>query len=260
MRPTFGRNSDDAVTRRGNPVRSQKTAILLARRIVDEIISNNFGPNSRLPQEKDMIEYFKVGRATLREALRHLEFLGILEIRSGPGGGPVLLKPDGADLGSVLELLLAVSRIRFGEVVDVREVLEPVMAASAASNATDELVGKLRESVKAMGVEELTDDQFLQENGNFHDILAKGSGNRVMEFFHGSLHSIIDGSVVGVHYSQRRRKVVIESHEEITDAIERRDPQAARAAVEALMTSWRAYVSKRHPETLNRPLTWSLHD
>jgi GntR family transcriptional regulator, transcriptional repressor for pyruvate dehydrogenase complex len=256
-RPSFAPAGDFASSRAGQPIRPTKTAIRLARRIVEDIISNDFGPDSRLPQEKEMLEHYRVGRATLREALRHLEFLGILHIRSGPSGGPIVLEPSGNNLGSVLGLLLTLSRTQFGEVIAVYEVLEPTMAASAATNSSDEIVRLLRASVNAMSDENLTEDQFLDENRNFHDLIAKGSGNRVLEFFNESLLAIIDGAVVGVHYSRRRRKVVIDSHEEITIAIERRDPDAARAAMEKHIGDWKRYVSKRYPEALTRPLTWS---
>lgn len=204
-----------------------------------------------------MLEHYRVGRATLREALRHLEFLGILEIRSGPGGGPIVLAPNGDDLGSVLGLLLSISRTKFEDVIVVRESLEPEMAASAATNATEAVVEDLRASVDAMASETLTDEQFLDENRRFHDLIAVGSGNRVLEYFIASLHKIIDGAVVGVYYSRRRRKLVIESHDLITNAIEQRDPEAARNAMADHIHDWRRYVSSRHPDALARPLTWS---
>lgn len=244
----------------GPSVRSRKIAIVLASRIVEEIISNDLGPNSRLPQEKEMLEHYRVGRATLREALRHLEFLGILEIRSGPGGGPIVLAPSGDDLGSVLGLLLSISRTKFEDVIDVRETLEPQMAASAAVNATDDVIAQLRASVDAMASERLNDEQFLDENRRFHDLIAIGSGNRVLEYFIASLHKIIDGAVVGIYYSRRRRKLVVESHEQIIEAIERRDPDGARAAMEEHIRGWRRYVTTRHPDALARPLTWSPAD
>jgi DNA-binding FadR family transcriptional regulator len=161
-------------------VRSKKTAILLARRIVDEIIGNNLDPNSRLPQEKEMLDHYRVGRATLREALRYLEFLGILEIRSGPGGGPIVVAPNGDDLGSVLGLFLSLSRTKFADVIAVREMLEPAMAASAATNASDDVVADLHASVDAMGIDRLSDEQFLDENRRFHDLIAEGTGIRFL--------------------------------------------------------------------------------
>ncbi len=70
-----------------NPNRPQKTALLIAQRIVQYIDQNNLGPGDRPPPERIMMETYEAGRGTLRESLRFLELQGVLSFKPGPGGG-----------------------------------------------------------------------------------------------------------------------------------------------------------------------------
>jgi GntR family transcriptional regulator, transcriptional repressor for pyruvate dehydrogenase complex len=66
--------------------RPQKTAMIIAQRIVSTISAENLGPGTILPSERVMLEEYAVGRATLHEALRFPEFQGVAAMKSGPGG------------------------------------------------------------------------------------------------------------------------------------------------------------------------------
>ena len=111
--------------------RATKAAVVVARRLVDEILRDDLAPGTRLPPEHEMLEQLEVSRGTLREALRYLELQGVISIKSGPGGGPAVAVPDGHNLASDLGLLLAMSRTPFQHVLDVRLLLEPPIAAAA---------------------------------------------------------------------------------------------------------------------------------
>src|SRR4051812_39401907 len=87
-------------------IRPQKTAMLVAQRIVADINrrGNTFG--DRLPPERAMLEEYNIGRGTLRESLRFLELQGVISLKPGPGGGPMVERPDGTSLATALSLLL----------------------------------------------------------------------------------------------------------------------------------------------------------
>ena len=78
--------------------RPMKTAEIVARAISDDILRNSRQSGDRLPPEKDMLEMYAVGRGTLREALRYLELQGIIDIKPGSRGGPVVSAPDPGSL------------------------------------------------------------------------------------------------------------------------------------------------------------------
>src|SRR6202034_1454610 len=106
-----------------------------------------------------------VGRTTLREALRLLETRGVLTIRPGPGGGPIVRHPKPADLSESLTLILRFRHASLGEVRDARRALEPMIANLAAEEITEEEIAELQASVQWMlDHTHETDDVFMLEN------------------------------------------------------------------------------------------------
>src|ERR1700722_19891212 len=124
--------------------RTLKTSELIARDLASYIVDQELPEGTALPPEREMIESFGIGRNTLREALRILETRGVITIRSGPGGGPVVRRPRPSDLGEALTLILQFESATFREGMDGRAWLEPIVAASAARNITKPVTAALR--------------------------------------------------------------------------------------------------------------------
>lgn len=242
---------------RSERAKPQKTAMIVARSIVREITAEDSGPGTRLPPESDMISQYGVGRGTLREALRYLELQGVLEIKPGPGGGPVVRQPDSRHLASTLALLMQFAGTAFRAVVEARIVVEPALAAEAARHIDDEQVGQLRDSVRQMGTSLQDRATFLRENDRFHSLIAFASGNAIFGHLQASLHWITDGTVLGVEYPERRRRDVLRAHDDVCTAIERRDTDAARQLMTLHMENFRLYLERNYPELLERRLSWS---
>src|SRR3954454_17028374 len=119
-------------------VEVRKLSTALADSITDTILKSGLQPGARLPSEREMREQFGVGRGTLREALRVLEAEGLITVRSGPHGGPVVAKPDADRLARLVILLLIGWGATLKDVYEVRIVLEPLAVAEAATAATPE--------------------------------------------------------------------------------------------------------------------------
>src|SRR5437867_3164133 len=184
----------------GSQARAPKTALLVARRIVRDIERMDLGPGDKLPPEKIMFQEYQIGRGTLREALRFLELQGILSLKPGPGGGPVVERPDASNLATLLVLLLQFSDARYQTVVEARSGLEPIMAELAARRITPEGLVDLAESVSTM--ERHLDDHsvFLEANKRFHDIIAWSSGNALFGYLVDALIGVLDGTALGIEY------------------------------------------------------------
>src|ERR1700733_6247644 len=90
--------------------RPQKAAMLIAQRIVHDALREHLRPGARLPAGGLMLERYEIGRGTLREALRLLEFEGVITLKPGPKGGPILLNPAASHLASTLQLLMQLNR------------------------------------------------------------------------------------------------------------------------------------------------------
>ena len=237
-------------------LRPQKTAMLLAQRIVSDINRRGNTVGDRLPPEKIMLEEYDVGRGTLRESLRFLELQGIISLKPGPGGGPVVQKPDSSSLETALTLQLQFASAPFRTIAEARIGLEPMMAQLAAERMTDEQLVDLRNSVDTMQAHLADQAIFLEENKRFHDVIAHGSGNLMFGFLVDALLGILDGSAIGIDYPEIRRSAVHKAHLTIYKALESRDPDASAAAMTDHIQQYMRYAEKKFPEVLDAPIVW----
>lgn len=238
--------------------RPQKTAMIIARRIIADIERDGLRPGDRLPPERAMLEQYQVGRGTLRESLRYLELSGALSIKPGPGGGPTVQKPDGSHLMTGLGLLLQFEDSPFGTIVEARVGLEPLMARMAAENRTDEHRRGLVASVRDMEehVDEL--EVFLEANRRFHNTVAWASGNALFGYLVDAMDGVFVGAALGVAYPRRLRAKVLEADAAILAAIEDGDPDAAEGAMRAHVAQWTSYLRESFPSELSRPIAWNV--
>jgi DNA-binding FadR family transcriptional regulator len=239
------------------PPRPQKTAMRTAQRIVADIDRRGNEIGDRLPPERTMLELYDVGRGTLRESLRFLELQGVISLKPGPGGGPVVLQPDATTLATTLTLLMQFANAPFRTIAEARAGLEPMMAQLAAERISEDQLSDLRSSVESMG-EHLDDEAtFLEENKRFHDVVAHGSGNALFGYLVDALLGILDGSAIGIDYPEIRRVAVHHAHQRIYEAISSRDPEAAAAAMSAHIGEYLKYARKKFPDVLEARITWS---
>lgn len=239
--------------------RPEKTAMILARRVVDDIRRNEFGVGDRLPPERVMLEDYQVGRGTLREALRFLELQKVVSLKPGPGGGPTVQKPDASTLATTMLLLLQFDNAPFETIVETRRDLEPLLARLAAERMNADELEALAASVDLMRESGMKDlDVFLATNQDFHDRIAWGTKNSVYGFLIDALLDILDGSALGVDYPERRRQAVLRAHTGILEALQAHDPHAARDAMERHIIEYTRYVTKKYPDVLARRVTWDL--
>jgi GntR family transcriptional repressor for pyruvate dehydrogenase complex len=238
-------------------LRPQKTAMRLAQRIVADINTRGNMVGDRLPPERVMLEEYDVGRGTLRESLRFLELQGVISLKPGPGGGPVVEKPDATSLATSLTLLLQFSNAPFRTIAEARGGLEPMMAQLAAQRMSDEQIEDLRASVDTMAAR--LDDQhvFLEQNKRFHDVIAHGSGNAMFGYLVDALLGILDGSAIGIDYPEVRRSAVAKAHLAIYEAIASRDATASFDAMSDHIDQYLKYAEKKFPEVLAAPITWN---
>lgn len=233
-----------------------KTSEVVARHLADQIIDQKLPPGTRLPAEKEMIEAFDVGRSTLREALRLLETRGVLTIKRGPGGGPVVRRPRPEDLGDALSLILQFEGASLREVIDARQALEPTIARLAAERITDEEIDELQATIDAMRSEAGDHAVFLEQNWVFHSTISQAADSIPLRAFVDSLKSIWDGAFVGVSYSARRHHGVADAHQKIVDVLRHRDPEAATAAMNNHLEEASRYWSKKYGGLMEQKARW----
>jgi len=243
--------------RRRSEARPPKTAVLLARHIVDEITDRRLVPGDRLTPEREMLVQYGVGRGTLREALRFLEIQGIVRMKSGPGGGAVVNSPDSSHLASTLALLFQVRGSTFAEVLELRSIIETSLAGLAAERATAEDIAGLAECVETMEacIDDL--DAFLEENSRFHERFAAASGNPLSGLLVEGLHYFGHSTLQELPYTEANRRELTKAHRMTLAAIRDRDPAAAVAAMRVHIDDFTAYLQRSHPGALTTPVRWT---
>jgi GntR family transcriptional repressor for pyruvate dehydrogenase complex len=239
-----------------NSHRPQKSSMLVAQRIIRDVMRGGFKAGDSLPHEKTMLEMYSTGRGTLREALRLLEFQGVITLKPGPGGGPVLLNPDSTHLESTIVLLMELKGAPFRTIAEVRASLEPLICSLAATRIEDEKLIELKQTISQMS-ENITDEYlFLEANKRFHDVISWSSGNALFGYIVESLLGIMDGTIVGVDYPPARRIAIIKAHEEIFDALAARDADESEKRMREHIAAYVTYIERKFPEVMERVVPW----
>jgi DNA-binding FadR family transcriptional regulator len=233
------------------PMPSSKTEHV-AQQLLDQIVTAGLKSGSSMGKEADLLAQFDVSRPTLREGLRILESQGVLELRPGPGGGIIVRKPSTEFLSHVLSVYLRLNGVPFIDVLRARELIEPALAAEAAQNGSEADFLELEQSVQRME-SMLPEAAFIEENRVFHSVIARASGNKVLETFWATISIVAHGETHGVHYTVGNQQHVIDAHRKILKACHRRDSKGAAAAMDAHVTELEHLVRKRYKQLLKQP-------
>jgi len=247
--------SPEAFLRSGRR-RNLKTSERIARDIAAYIVDANLPEGARLPREKEMLEMLGVGRMTLREALRLLETQGVIDIRSGPQGGPVVRRPQPEDLAGSLTLLLQFHAASLADVMLARQALEPMVARLAAEHVTDEQLVLLQETVDLMRHGTGSQEVFRRENERFHQIVAEASGSVTLRVFSDTLKNIASGEEFGIEYRPDHHAAVAKAHERIVAALRKHRPRDAEKAMADHLEEAATYWQRRYPDLWARPVRW----
>lgn len=204
---------------------------LLVPQIEDQLMmyigQEQIAIGSKLPSEYKLAEIFGVGRSTIREAVKSLVTKGILEVKRGSG---TFVKSTEMVIDDPLGLSQFEDKYRLAmELFDVRILLEPEVAAVACKNATEEdknHIKKLCDEVEQLYTE---GKNHVQKDMEFHEAIAKCSGNRVVEVL---IPVILTAITTFANLTNRKlMKETIETHREIAEAIIRGDSMGAKCAM-----------------------------
>jgi GntR family transcriptional repressor for pyruvate dehydrogenase complex len=200
--------------------------------IEDSIQKGVLKAGDQMPAERELAQQFGVSRTAVREAVKALREKGLVEAYAGRG----TFVTDGTS--HVMKLSLD-RMIRLGQgedssfLVEVREILEPEIAALAANRSEPQHVASMKEAVAVMEGARQDPDTFIEADLDFHLALAEAAGNPL-------ILSLID-SIVGLLREQRTKIFGVDGgpergqyhHKRILEAVERRDAQGARGAMRA---------------------------
>lgn len=211
------------------PVRKATAADEIIDQIKDLVQANHYSPGARLPSERELAKTLGVSRPTVREALRTLELMGVLNTRHGSGtqvagsGSQVLKAP--------LEFLLALDQPTIADLHETRELLEVHLAARAAERRTPDDLRDLEDALEEMKKNLGDPAQVTDPDVRFHQAIATAAHNPLLERIMNCLQANIRALIESAWPGNRSMQFSQESHQAIYDAIRARDPGAARRAM-----------------------------
>jgi GntR family transcriptional repressor for pyruvate dehydrogenase complex len=229
-----------------------KISSVIAREIVHDMRGKP--PMTMLPAEAAMLEKYQVGRASLREALRVLEAQGIIIIRPGPGGGPMVAAVDSSDLARMSSLYFHLAGATYNEVLEARMALEPVMARRAAEREDRESLGELEALLTRPQPED--EAEYLLQSSGFHSVVCGLSGNRVLDLQVRALKDLFADRIEGTTFPGAARERIVNDHRRIARAIISGNGARAEKLMREHMIEFLAFSVERNPGVLEETVQW----
>jgi GntR family transcriptional repressor for pyruvate dehydrogenase complex len=226
------------------PVHRVRTYELVMTQIEERILDGRLRAGDRLPSERELASLLGVSRPSLRESLRVLEALGIVDIRlgGGPESGAVLLREPGPGFVNLLKLQLALGQFSQTDVLETRIALESWSVAEAATRATEEDHQRLTTILDAMDDPEIETREFNRLDTAFHVSIAESTGNALTAHFMQSLRVAINRQMIDAYAKlpdwRHVAKTVRQEHRDILAALEARDAARAVELVRFHITSF----------------------
>jgi GntR family transcriptional repressor for pyruvate dehydrogenase complex len=196
---------------------------------IERLILKKLKPGDKLPSERDLAEMLRVSRSSIRDAIRGLELMGLVEPRQG--AGTIVRETSAESLINPFANALKRRREMVTELLDFRKMLEPPLAARAATHASADEISEMEEILQRQEKRQSQGDAAIAEDAEFHYSIALASGNSVVL-------KVID-TIMDLLRDTRERSLQVEGrsqkslagHRRILAAIKRHDTESAKAAM-----------------------------
>jgi DNA-binding FadR family transcriptional regulator len=224
----------------GAAERVEKISEILARQIVRDLARDRLDSGAMLPPEAAMLRRLQVGRASLREALRILEVYGLITIKPGPGGGPIVHAPTSREFARTACFYFNRGGATLHDLLEARRSLEPLLARLAATVENPEAIARLMEALDAGETARDNHDvgRWQRHAMEFHGLVATASGNNILELFGRSLRDLFNERVAERVMGTGDRAVVDKEHRAIATAIASGQPDLAERLMAAHMNTF----------------------
>jgi GntR family transcriptional repressor for pyruvate dehydrogenase complex len=217
--------------------RRQPLAIEVARSVLRHLLSGDIHPGEQIPPERQLAQTLGVGRSVVREALKALMLLGLIEVRQGDG---TYLKSTSSDLlPQVIEWSLLLGTKETEDLIESRQVIEVIIARLAAQRRSADDVEELRRILEQMRIASGDPDAFTDADVRFHIRLVEATGNTVLKGILNSIRALLSAWISRVMHAERDIKVTYDEHVRVFEAVQKGDPEAAATAMRLHMEAAR---------------------
>jgi len=201
----------------------------IAERILQMIKDRQLRPGDKLPPERELSAMMNVGRPALREALRALALMNVIEIRQGTGAYVTQL--DTAQLVQHLDFVFTLNDAALMDLFDARKIVEAGIAELAAKQITPEDVVLLEACLQKSADSANDADLFLQADLDLHHQIARIARNPILMRFIESIHQLGLASRRRTGHLMGVVEQSMNDHHLIVEALKAGNPQAAREAM-----------------------------
>jgi GntR family transcriptional repressor for pyruvate dehydrogenase complex len=225
------------------PVKRSRLSEDIVTQILQLMGEGHLTGGSRLPSERELSAQLGVSRPSVREALRRLELMGVIETR--PGSGAFIREVTDDDLVQPLALLLRGRKHLLGDILETRKVIEPHIARLAAEKASAAEIEELERLVRRQEAKTNQGKLAIEEDSSFHHTLARASGNRVLLLLVESCMDLLRESRRLNLQSPERARRSLEGHFELLQAIKERNAEGAFQAMRRHLEGIEAAIRSR---------------
>lgn len=226
-------------------LRVPKASDVLAERLRAQILEGDLATGQALPPERVLAERSGMSRTVVREALRILEIEGLVEIRPGRNGGSVVRTPDVGSFARSLEIFIRGRMVRFGDVLEAREYVEPICAQLAAERRTDEDLEMLRQETATVEAAFGDLPAFLTENVKWHIAVAQISHNELLAAFMQAIATAVRAATDVENFnSPQTMDGTVRAHRRVVEAIAAHDGERAYRAMKRHVVTYTDMVKQ----------------
>ncbi|MHB8216294.1 MAG: FadR/GntR family transcriptional regulator [Candidatus Sulfotelmatobacter sp.] len=196
---------------------------------IERVILKKLQPGDKLPSERELAELLRVSRGSIRDAIRSLELLGLVEARQGTG--TIVRQTSTESLPNPFANALKRRKELVSELLDFRKMLEPPLAARAATHASSEELLEMEDILRRQEERQRQGDAAVAEDAEFHYSIALASDNSVVLKVIDILMDLLRDTRARSLQVEGRPQKSLTGHRRILAAIKRRDAEAAKDAM-----------------------------
>ncbi len=209
-------------------IRRNKVYEEVARQIQNHIFEN-LKPGDVLPPERELAKKLGVSRGSVRDAIRSLELIGILEPQQGRG--TVVCEPSGDALVGPLTAVIMQKRKLVGELLDVRKIIEPPLAGRAAQHVTATQIADMERILERQNDKLRRGEMAIEEDNEFHYSIALAADNSVLLRIMDVLMDMLRETRQRSLQTSGRPQKSLAGHRRILGALKRHDANTAQSAM-----------------------------
>ena len=209
-------------------VRKNKVYEEVAQQI-ERLILKKLRPGDKLPSERELAEMLKVSRSSIRDAIRGLELRGLVEPRQG--AGTIVRESAVEPLANPFANALKRRKEMVSELLDFRKMLEPPLAARAATHASADEILEMEEILQRQEAKQSQGEPAVAEDAEFHYSVALASGNSVVLKVLDIIMDLLRDTRERSLQVEGRPQKSLAGHRRILAAIKRHDAEGAKSAM-----------------------------